>query len=74
MTLSMAPIGKSMLIKKINGKDDTRKFLTNLGFVEGSNVRIVSELNGSIILNVKDTRIAVDKTITNRIIVTEKCI
>ena len=43
MPLSMAEHGKELEIKRINGKDDTRRFLETLGFVEGSKVRIVSE-------------------------------
>lgn len=69
MPLSMLQIGETNCIKKITGKDETRKFLANLGFVEGASVTVVSELSGNMILNIKDTRIALDKTMANRIIV-----
>lgn len=69
MPLSIAKIGEINSIKKITGKDATRKFLANLGFVEGVNVTVVSILNGNMILNIKDTRIAIDKGMANRIIV-----
>lgn len=69
MPLSMVSIGEKMHVKKINGKDDTRKFLENLGFVEGSEVTVVSELAGNVIVNVKETRVAIDKAMANRIIV-----
>lgn len=69
MPLSMLQIGQTNSIKKITGKDETRKFLANLGFVEGASVTVVSELSGNMILNIKDTRIALDKAMANRIIV-----
>lgn len=69
MTLTMAPFGSQMAIHKVTGKDDIRKFLANLGFVEGALVRVVTELNGNVIINVKETRVALDKTLSNRIIV-----
>jgi ferrous iron transport protein A len=69
MPLTMAKTGEVNKIKKIIGKDETRRFLSSLGFVEGEKVTIVSELAGNMILNVKDVRIALDKSMTNRIIV-----
>ncbi len=69
MPLTMAEIGQKKLIKQINGKDDTRKFLENLGFVEGAEVSVVAELAGNMIINVKDSRIALGKSMANRIIV-----
>ncbi len=69
MPLSMLGIGQTNSIKKVTGKDDIRKFLANLGFVEGAEVTIVSELSGNMILNVKDTRVALDKRMVNRIMV-----
>ena len=62
MPLTMAEIGQKKLIKQINGKDDTRKFLENLGFVEGAEVSVVAELAGNMIINVKDSRIALGKS------------
>ncbi|HIV03342.1 MAG TPA: ferrous iron transport protein A [Candidatus Aphodoplasma excrementigallinarum] len=69
MPLTMAEMGQKKLIKQINGKDDTRKFLENLGFVEGAEVSVVAELAGNMIINVKDSRIALGKSMANRIIV-----
>lgn len=69
MPITMANIGKEMFIKKINGKDDTKRFLESLGFVEGGGVTVISQLGGNLILNVKNTRIAIDKAMANRIIV-----
>ncbi len=69
MPLTMVKPGSSMMIKKINGRDDTKRFLESLGFVSGQCVSVVSELGGNVILNVKDTRIALDRAMANRIIV-----
>lgn len=69
MILSMLNAGEVKKVIKINGKDNTRRFLENLGFVEGSEVSVVSELAGNLIVNVKDTRVAIDKMMANRIIV-----
>lgn len=69
MPLSMAEHGKNFEIKRINGKDETRRFLETLGFVEGSLIRVVSKMGGNLIVSVKDSRIAIDKTMANRVMV-----
>lgn len=69
MPLAMANIGDKLQVLKINGRDETRRFLANLGFVEGSDVTVVSEMGGNMIVNVKDTRVAIDRAMANRIIV-----
>lgn len=69
MPLSMLGEGESGKILQIRGKDDTRRFLENLGFVEGSKVSVVTKNAGNLIVNVKDTRVAIDKSMANRIMV-----
>lgn len=69
MPLTMIRAGESGTIRKIKGKDEGRRFLNNLGFIEGETVRVVSCLAGNMILNVKDTRVALDKSMAKRIIV-----
>ena len=56
MPLSMVKAGEPNVIKKVGGKSETKKFLENLGFVVGGLVTVVSEINGSLIVNVKDSR------------------
>ena len=58
MPLTMADPGVDQLIKKVGGREDTRKFLENLGFVPGAHVSVVSDINGNLILNIKDSRVA----------------
>ena len=57
MPLSMAPEGKESVIRKIGGKEETRLFLERLGFVVGAIVTVVSEIQGNLIVNVKDSRV-----------------
>lgn len=67
MPLSMAREGESNVIKKISGKDETRRFLENLGFVVGSAVTVVAEMGGNLIVNVKESRVAIGKDMANKI-------
>lgn len=69
MPLSMAKPGETVTIRKITGKDEVRAHLAELGFVVDSAVTVVSELAGNLILQVKDSRIALDKSMANRILV-----
>ena len=69
MPSSMMNIGEKGMVTNVTGKDETRRFLENLGFVQGSEVTVVSEISGNMIVNVKDTRVAIDKTMANRIMV-----
>lgn len=69
MPLTFAKAGEENFIKKITGKDDTKRFLESLGFVVGGSVTVVSEIAGNMILSVKDTRIALDKAMASRIVV-----
>ncbi len=69
MPLMMANVGEVQSIKKINGKDDTKQFLKNLGFVEGSEITIISQMQGNVIVKIKDTRIAISKSMASRIMV-----
>ena len=69
MPLGMANVGDVNIIKQINGRDDVRQHLAELGFVPGAEVSVVSELGGNLILSVKESRIALDKTLAMRIMV-----
>ena len=69
MPLSMVKPGETNTIKKVGGKEETRKFLENLGFVTGGEVTVVSDIEGNLIVNVKDSRVAIGKDMANRIMV-----
>ena len=69
MPLSMATPGEPVVIRKITGKDEVRQHLAELGFVVDSVVTVVSQLSGGLILQVKDSRVALDSTMANRIMI-----
>lgn len=69
MPLTLAKTGEVNTIIKVGGKEETRKFLETLGFVSGGFVTIVSEIDGNIIVKVKDSRIAINKDMVNKIMV-----
>lgn len=69
MPLSMVQEGAPNVIKKVGGKEDTRRFLETLGFVVGGVVTVVSQIDGNMIVNVKDSRVAIGKDMANRILV-----
>lgn len=69
MPLSMAQEGKANVILKVGGKEETRQFLENLGFTAGGTVTVVSEIGGNIIVNVRDSRVAIGKDMANKIMV-----
>lgn len=69
MPLGMASVGDTNIIRKITGRDDVRQHLAELGFVVGETVTVVNELGGNMILSIKDSRIALDKGMTMRIMV-----
>lgn len=69
MPLTMAKAGEVNEIKRIGGKEETRRFLGNLGFVTGGIVTVVSEIGGNMIVNVKDSRVAIGKDMAAKIII-----
>lgn len=69
MPLTMANTGEPVVIRKITGKDQVRQHLAELGFVVDGTVTVVSRLAGNLILQVKDSRIALDSTMANRIMI-----
>ena len=69
MPLSMVKKGEANIIKKIGGKEEVRKFLGNIGFVVGAAVTVISEIKGNMIVEVKDSRVAIGKDMANKIMV-----
>lgn len=69
MPLIFANTGEENIIKKVGGSPDTRKFLENLGFVAGGSVTVISEISGNVIVNVKDSRVAVSREMAQKIMV-----
>lgn len=69
MPLTLANIGEENTIKKIGGKPDVKKHLENLGFVAGGSVTVINTLGGNVIVNVKESRIAISKEMAQKIMV-----
>ena len=69
MPLTLAKQGETVTIRKITGKDEIRQHLAELGFVVDGTVTVVSELGGNLIVQVKDSRIALDRTMANRVMI-----
>ena len=69
MPLLMARRGETNKISAVRGKDEIKRFLANLGFVEGSAVTVISEIDGNLIVNVKDARIALSQQMAAKIFI-----
>lgn len=69
LPLTMARPGESCSIKRIGGKEEVRRFLETLGFVVGSEISVVSETHGNVIVNIKDSRVAISREMANKIMV-----
>lgn len=69
MPLSLVKEGQPGVIHKVGGKEETRRFLENLGFVNGGVVTVVSAIGGSLIVNIRDARIAIGKDMAGKILV-----
>jgi ferrous iron transport protein A len=69
MPLSMANIGEENSIKKVGGREETRQFLANLGFIPGSHITIVTKNSGNVIVSIKESRVAVSQEMAAKIMV-----
>ena len=69
LPLTMAKAGETVTIRRITGREEVRQRLAELGFVVDSDVTVISEIAGNLILQVKDTRIALDKSMASRIMI-----
>lgn len=67
MPIAFADIGLTYFIKEMTGKQDTKQHLENLGFVAGEPVKVISKISGNVIIDVKGTRIALDRVLANKI-------
>ena len=69
MPLTLANIGEENIIRKIGGKPEVKKHLENLGFVAGGNVTVITTMGGSVIVNVKEARVAISQEMAQKIMV-----
>ena len=69
MPLTMASIGEANTIRKVGGNEETKRFLENLGFVAGAEITVVSAIGGNVIVNIKDSRVAINPDMARHIMV-----
>jgi len=69
MPLTLAAVGEENIIKKVGGKADVKKHLEDLGFIAGGNVRVIAMLGGNVIVNIKESRIAISKEMAGKIMI-----
>lgn len=67
--LTMVNTGERVTIRKITGMDEARQHLAELGFLVGSDVTVITQLDGSLIVQIKDSRVALDRLMANRIMI-----
>ncbi|HIU68373.1 MAG TPA: ferrous iron transport protein A [Candidatus Scubalenecus merdavium] len=69
MPLTFANVGEENTIRKVGGNEETRRFLENLGFVSGAKIMVLSQIGGNVIVNVKDSRVAVNAEMARHIMI-----
>ena len=69
MPLTMANIGETNTIKRVGGNEETRRFLATLGFVVDAEVTVLSAIGGNVIVNIKDSRVAVNADMARHIMI-----
>lgn len=69
LPLTLGTVGEENIIKKVSGNPEVKKHLEDLGFVAGGSVTVISEIAGNVIVNVKDTRVAISKEMAQRIMI-----
>lgn len=67
--LTMVGIGEVNTIQKVGGNEETRRFLENLGFIAGSEITVLSAIGGNVIVNIKDSRVAINEDMARHIMV-----
>ncbi len=69
MPLTIAKVGVETKVAKVSGNPETRQFLENLGFVVGSSVTLISEIGGNVIVNIRESRVAIGREMACKIMV-----
>ena len=67
MPLTMAKEGEAVEIQRVGGKEEVRRHLENMGFVPGAKVTVISINNGNVIVNIKESRVAISREMANKI-------
>ncbi len=70
--LSMVRAGTTVRVQSISGKDETRRRLNDIGFVADTEVVVVSELRGNVIVSVKGVRVAISHAVAHHVLTTDR--
>ncbi|HNW04434.1 MAG TPA: FeoA family protein [Oscillospiraceae bacterium] len=69
MPLTLANVGEENMIRKVGGSSELKKHLEDMGFVAGGNVTVVSTIGGNLIVNVKESRVAISREMAGKILI-----
>ena len=69
MPLTLAGIGEKNVIGRVGGNEETRRFLGNLGIINGAEITVISAIGVNVIVNVKDSRVALNEDMARHILV-----
>ena len=69
MPLTLAEVGEAQIVRKVGGKPEVRTHLENLGFVAGGTVTVINTIGGNVIVNVKESRVAISREMAQKILV-----
>lgn len=69
MPLSLLPQGDSAIILRVSGNPEVKKHLENLGFIAGSDVKVITKMGGNVIVQVKEARIAISEEMSRKIMI-----
>ena len=69
MPLTLAGIGEVNTIRRVGGNEETRRFLENLGFLAGTKITVLSAIGGNVIVNVRDSRVAINAAMARHIMI-----
>ena len=69
MPLTMAKEGEEAKIQRVGGKEEGRRHLENMGFVPGARVKVISTISGNVIVNIKESRVAISREMANKIMI-----
>ncbi len=69
MPLTLAGVGETNTIRRVGGSEETRRFLENLGFLSGAQITVLSAIGGNVIVNIKDSRVAINEDMARHIMI-----
>ena len=69
MPLALADSGEENIVKKVGGNPELKQHLENLGFVVGAAVTVITSMGGNVIVNIKESRVAISSEMAMKIMI-----